>query len=311
MVAQHVDPSISDVIGLDVLIEGQPVRPLTRRAKGSEDWDNQPKWSPDGRRVAFARAYGQRPGLYVARLGEGRSRRVVTGRIPEDSAAITWSPDGGRIAFLRDGSVFAVNSDGGPTRLALPGGKWWCKAPSWTPDGRQLVAACSGRLWIVNADGSRRHPVPGERDAGGGASWSPDGSRIAYARRCNPGLSEDVFCDVAVTRPDGSGRRTLVRRDRTGPTDERPVWTSAERLLVGLWGYKRGILAVNASTGKTRKAHQETSPILATGPNGTYALPGRGSSLDIFNRDGKRLLHAAYPPTFGADADIDVWLGSI
>jgi Tol biopolymer transport system component len=63
-------------------------------------WDADPAWSPDGRRIAFARAGENGADLYVLELATGRVDRLT-----ESPAVVEahpdWSPDGRRIAFSR------------------------------------------------------------------------------------------------------------------------------------------------------------------------------------------------------------------
>jgi hypothetical protein len=90
------------------------------------------------------------------------------------------------------------------------------------------------------------------------------------------------------------------------------TWSSTGELLVTLWGYKDGIVAVNPSTGRTRELYGTTGWNLTAGPNGTFAAqvePAYGKFyFDIANRDGKRLLRRPdpYDPTL---VEADVWLG--
>jgi Tol biopolymer transport system component len=80
---------------------GRP-RDLT---KGHED-DN-PDWSPDGRRIAFDRSFLRAQWIYtINREGRGR-RRLHQGEQP------AWSPDGRRIAFIGvDGGLLVMRANG-------------------------------------------------------------------------------------------------------------------------------------------------------------------------------------------------------
>lgn len=97
--------------------DGSGQRVLTRDA-----WQ-EAVWSPDGRKIAFARGSRScRAGvgcvgntdLYVMNA-DGRLQRRLT-RAPRDNSAPAWSPDGRKIAFLstRDGNpeIYVMNPDG-------------------------------------------------------------------------------------------------------------------------------------------------------------------------------------------------------
>ena len=63
----------------------------------TEGW--KPTWSPDGRRIAFARP----PDVYTMRADGSGVRRVLRSRVREtDIRGLSWSPDGRRIAIATD-----------------------------------------------------------------------------------------------------------------------------------------------------------------------------------------------------------------
>jgi len=58
-----------------------------------------PRWSPDGRRLAYvSTAEGGSPQLFVRWMDSGQTMRV-TG-LPDSPQDLAWSPDGRRIAYL-------------------------------------------------------------------------------------------------------------------------------------------------------------------------------------------------------------------
>ena len=98
-----------------------------------------------------------------------------------------WSHDGKQIVFEVQGNdakgadtkLYKVAADGG---LLVDLGLG--KSPSWSADDKQIVysvprgnsSATKNGLWIMNADGTGRQWIA----AGGRASCSPDGGRIAF-----------------------------------------------------------------------------------------------------------------------------------
>jgi TolB protein len=99
-------------------VETGRTRRLTRHAA----YDEQPDWSPDGRRIAFASARTGSFDVYAMNADGSEVRRVVGG--PDDEREPAWSPDGTMIAFDRvvasaDATVLVVSVAGGkPTELA-------------------------------------------------------------------------------------------------------------------------------------------------------------------------------------------------
>ena len=102
-----------------------------------------PRWSPDGKRVAF---FGHPPGepwqIYVVPAGGGSPELIYRSTI--NSADPSWSPDGKSLAFGEN----SLNNQGSaiyvldlttrtPTKLAGSDGLY---SPRWSPDGRYLAA---------------------------------------------------------------------------------------------------------------------------------------------------------------------------
>lgn len=205
--------------------------------------ENQPAWAPNGKRLAFAWAYGKLKqirgdewievsGIAVMNLDGSRVRQLTQLQRPtssEDQQPV-WSPDGRQIAFQRENStanpvgkraIFIVNAAGGPARRVTP---WSLDAgdhPDWSPDGRRIlfraptVVFIGANLWTVRPDGTdlkqlTRFPRTTEVLS---ASYSPDGRWIVLSRTGRSGLP-----DLFAIRPDGSGLQQLTRT---------PKWESA------------------------------------------------------------------------------------
>jgi Tol biopolymer transport system component len=79
-----------------------------------------PRFSPDGKRLAFGRVVNGNEDVYVRTLADGTTKRLTTNASPDYGPS--WSSDGTRIAFnsFRAGpsQIFTVSSAGGPqTRI--------------------------------------------------------------------------------------------------------------------------------------------------------------------------------------------------
>ena len=72
--------------------------PATRFTSGTKR-DATPRWSPDGKRLAFtSKRDGEHMDLYVIPVSGGEPGRLTTSK--EDVAEPAWSPDGSHIAYV-------------------------------------------------------------------------------------------------------------------------------------------------------------------------------------------------------------------
>ena len=164
----------------------QPLLPLPKEAE-------QPRWSPDGRRLSVV--------IGSALVGNGLVNPDGSHFVPFKNPDRTlnlgctgWSPDGLRLAcggwtwseadHARNGIYTVRATDGRDLiRVTSPGGAF--DGPGdYSPDGRQILFRRSiglddelGTLMVVNVDGSNAHVLTDQK-VGLDNRWSPDGLTI-------------------------------------------------------------------------------------------------------------------------------------
>jgi TolB protein len=83
----------------------------------SRVYDEEPVWSPDGEKIAFASYTGKDNEEIYVMNADGSKRTRLTDIPGADHWPPTWSPDGARIAFTHDGAkgrgeIYVMNADG-------------------------------------------------------------------------------------------------------------------------------------------------------------------------------------------------------
>lgn len=155
-VAFHLSDSGGQQIASTDLRPESTRRDLRRltAASGIYGW---PRYSPDGRQIAFASSMHGDFEIYVMDADGANLRRLT--RSPGLDIRPAWSPDGTCIAFTsnRDGryEIYVMDRDGGGTRRVTDHPERDDYA-LWYPDGRSLltVSERAGRFDLY------RHPLP-------------------------------------------------------------------------------------------------------------------------------------------------------
>jgi dipeptidyl aminopeptidase/acylaminoacyl peptidase len=210
-----------------------------------------PRWSPDGKRLAYvSTAEGARPQLFVRWMDSGLSARVAS--LPDAPGDIAWSPDGRYLAF----TVF--EPDAGPTLgapLKKPEGAQWAEPltiidqMTYRADGAGYLKPGYTHAWVVAADGGApRQLTFGAFDDGGPLSWTPDGDALVFSSNRNadwkrePAESELYSVDL----DSGQLTRLTTRKgpDREGVVSPDGKWIAYTGFDDRLRGYENARLYV-------------------------------------------------------------------
>ena len=126
---------------------------------------------------------------------------TMIGSTAASASAAPAAMGGKTVAYVRAGVIY---SSDGYNEVRLTEDEVNAR-PRFSPDGTKLTYLHNDTVWVMNADGSGKRQVS-DRVAGG-ASWSPDGSWIAYAAlSCTGGPG--VF-RVAADGPAGAASQPL------------------------------------------------------------------------------------------------------
>ncbi len=216
--------------------------------------DRAPRWSPDGRAIAFLgrRPDSATPQVHLLDLSGGEPRAVTTA--PAAVSSFKWAHDGRAIAFTytdppteqerrdtaqgRDWTVADRNYK--HTRLyrvEVPGGKSELVTRAdltvhdydWSPDNKQMLIGAARtptiddsfmgvRLYLVPAAGGTPEPFVETTGKLGFPRWSPDGRTIAWlgATSVDDPHAGTVFTAPARGRAAGGGGPTRLTGEAAG-----------------------------------------------------------------------------------------------
>jgi dipeptidyl aminopeptidase/acylaminoacyl peptidase len=193
-----------------------------RRLASSPVADESPRWSPDGKWVAFL-SDRPRPGAKADDSGEAKRQvwlirpdggeAVPLTAAPGNVSELEWSADGATIAFL----AREPKSEERRKREKE-------KDDAWTPS----EVLPWGRLWVVEvATGQARQLTTGPLHVSG-LSLAPDGKTVAFAGQPTPRIPDGFLSDLYTVPTAGGTPSPLVTR-KGG--DRSPAWSPDGRWI--------------------------------------------------------------------------------
>ena len=189
---------------------GGEARPLA----SSPASDEFPRWSPDGRFVAFL-SDRPRPGvkeddeakrqIWLIRPDGGEA--VLLTAAPGSVQSFAWSADGRTIGFL----AREPKSEARRKREKE-------KDDAWTPSDNYAW----NRLWVIDVASKKALQLTSGDVHVSGLSLSPDGKSVAYAAQPTPLIPDNFRSDLYVVPAAGGAATKLVAQK--GP-DTDPAWS--------------------------------------------------------------------------------------
>ncbi|MCE9580101.1 MAG: PDZ domain-containing protein [Deltaproteobacteria bacterium] len=237
-----------------------------RRLTADPGDDLLPRFSPDGKWIAFTASYQGNQDVYVIPAGGGVAQRLTFHSDVVDHAPTRWGPDN--------------------------------MVVTWTPDSKNIVFLSRrmawntwfGRLYAVPIAGGLPTPLPIDR--GGLLSYSPDGGTIVYNRifrnfrtwkRYDGGLAQDLYTYTFATKQ-------LTRITDWKGTDTAPMWSGDtiyflsdrdDKRRANLWAYDTRSKQTTQLT--TFTDYDIDWPSLSTGPGTPGIVFQQGGHLWVLD----------------------------
>ena len=283
--------------------DGSNTIQLTKGDKNSAN----PKWSPDGKWIAFTSSRDGKNNLYVLPVGGGEAEKVtdVKSGVGSFDWSFDWSPNGNMIAFVMIDAVADKEEKSKKSKND------WYFMDEEVKQNRLFV------LWLNKKDtaGKRiQKQITKENYNINAFDWSPDGKTIAYSHGRSPEQNDNVYSDISLIDIESGNTKPIAA---TGAGETNPLFSPDGKLIAYYstedpvdWSGPRHAKIYSVADGKSWKLKatpDENGAIVgwtADGKNillseanktlnGIYVLSVDGKNITEWNKGTTDLLGAA------------------
>jgi dipeptidyl aminopeptidase/acylaminoacyl peptidase len=194
-----------------VRTDGSDERQFTQ----GDQTDASPRWSPDGRSLAFlsSRKEGENAQVYVINADGGEARRLTD--LKGDISSLTWSPDSRNLLLefmQKDQEVIDREADEQKKKLGVVSRHYTRLFYRGGNDEKGWFGHERTHLWVVDvANGRMKQLTSGSVYDEYDASWSPDGKSIVFCSNHSDDPDLDLDLVDLYVMPAAGGEMKLIK----------------------------------------------------------------------------------------------------
>lgn len=171
--------------------------------------DSAPRWSPDGRYLAFLSGRKERAQLYLLRTDGGEAAPLTD--LPQGAGVPFWSPDSRRLAFTGQVSTEPEEEETAgekepkpPARTKITG------RTGYKLDGAGYTGNRRRHIFVVPVDGGEPVQLTQGDNQNDNPAWSPDGLHLAFNSNRDPMWDVSPESHIFVIPAEGGEARQLT-----------------------------------------------------------------------------------------------------
>ena len=190
-----------------------------------------PRWSPNGKKIAYVSFEKKKPVIYVQDIETGK--RTLLANFRGNNSAPAWSPDSKKLAIVltysANSQIYTIDADGKNIKQLMRT-RSINTEPAWSPNGKEIYfssdRAGSAQIYKVDVDTNEVVRVTFEGNNNVSPSLSPDGKLLLFLNQDNGSYR------VAIQNLLSNQMLKLTN----GPDDEYPIFSPNGNMV--LFTYK-------------------------------------------------------------------------
>jgi dipeptidyl aminopeptidase/acylaminoacyl peptidase len=246
--------------------------------------DHSPRWSPDGKYLAFVSNRNDKNQLFIAPLDGGEARQITKSK--HGMAQPAWSPDGKRIAYVQRTGEYKEPKERKGAEKNAPR---VIRDLRYRLDGVGFFDNRRFHVFTVDVESGKETQITSGDWNDDSPSWSPDGKSIAFVSDRERERWQRLWRADVWTVPSKGGRARKITRSLGASAQPR---FSPDGRSIAYVGHEHG------EAGSAKNSHLFVSPAEGGRAPRSLSAPldrtaGAAGAAFAWSRDGRSVLFLA------------------